>query len=161
MTRTVHYDFFASPLGECLVAETQRGICHLDFTEGDQACALERLADRYPNTPLVRADLGDRARLAFEAGGGSTALLDLRGTPFQVEVWEALRGVPAGRTVTYGELACQLGRPGAARAVGGAVARNPIAGLVPCHRVVAAGGGLGGYRWGQARKAQWLALEAA
>jgi AraC family transcriptional regulator of adaptative response/methylated-DNA-[protein]-cysteine methyltransferase len=159
MTRTVDYDYFASPLGECLVAATERGICHLDFTDNDPSRALERLADRYPDAQLVRAGLGDRVRLAFEAGDGSTLTLDLRGTPFQIEVWEALQGIPAGRTVTYGELASQLGRPGAARAVGGAVARNPIAGLVPCHRVVAAGGGLGGYRWGQPRKARWLARE--
>ena len=160
MSATMRFDFFASPLGECLVAETGRGICALDFTEGDRASGLQRLSCRYPGTRLVRADLSGPARLAFGAGCASVPL-DLRGTPFQLQVWSALRRVPAGQTVTYGELARRLGRPGAARAVGAAVARNPVAGLVPCHRVVGAGGELGGYRWGRPRKARWLALEGA
>lgn len=95
---------------------------------------------------------------------GSTALLAVAfrdGTPFQRRTWEALRTIPAGATVTYGELAARLGRPGAARAVGAAVARNPISIVVPCHRVVGAGGALTGYAGGLAAKRRLLAAEGA
>jgi methylated-DNA-[protein]-cysteine S-methyltransferase len=93
---------------------------------------------------------------------GPVARLELRGgTPFQRRAWEALRSIPWGATVTYGELAAALGRPGAARAVGAAVARNPIAILVPCHRVVGANGAPTGYAGGLARKRVLLELEAA
>jgi O-6-methylguanine DNA methyltransferase len=86
--------------------------------------------------------------------------LDLRGTPFQRAVWAALRRIPPGRTATYGEVAARIGRPGAARAVARACAANPVALLVPCHRVVPASGGTGGWRWGAARKRALLAREA-
>ena len=87
--------------------------------------------------------------------------LDLRGTPFQRAVWTALREIPPGRTATYGEVAIRVGRPGAARAVARACAANPVALLVPCHRVVPAAGGSGGWRWGAARKRALLAAEGA
>jgi O-6-methylguanine DNA methyltransferase len=86
--------------------------------------------------------------------------LDLRGTPFQRAVWAALRRIPPGRTETYGEVAARIGRPGAARAVARACAANPVALLVPCHRVVPASGGTGCWRWGVARKRALLAREA-
>lgn len=87
--------------------------------------------------------------------------LDLRGTPFQRAVWTALREIPPGRTQTYGQVAARIGRPGAARAVARACAANPVALLVPCHRVVPAAGGSGGWRWGAARKRVLLAREGA
>lgn len=87
--------------------------------------------------------------------------LDLRGTPFQRDVWAALRDIPPGRTETYSQVAARIGRPGAARAVARACAANPVALLVPCHRVVPAAGGAGGWRWGAARKRTLLAREAA
>jgi AraC family transcriptional regulator of adaptative response/methylated-DNA-[protein]-cysteine methyltransferase len=87
--------------------------------------------------------------------------LDLRGTPFQRRVWAALREIPPGRTETYGALAARIGQPGAARAVARACAANPVALLVPCHRVVPAGGGTGGWRWGAARKRDLLMREGA
>lgn len=87
--------------------------------------------------------------------------LDLRGTPFQRAVWTALREIPLGRTQTYGQIAARIGRPGAARAVARACAANPVALLVPCHRVVPAAGGSGGWRWGAARKLVLLAREGA
>jgi methylated-DNA-[protein]-cysteine S-methyltransferase len=86
--------------------------------------------------------------------------IDLRGTPFEMEVWTALQNIPYGSTVTYGELATRLGRPGAARAVGSANGRNPIPIVVPCHRVIAAGGKLGGYGGGLTLKRQLLDLES-
>ena len=87
--------------------------------------------------------------------------LDLRGTPFQRAVWAALRDIPPGRTETYSQVAARIGRPGAARAVARACAANPVALLVPCHRVVPSAGGTGGWRWGAARKRALLAREAA
>jgi len=87
--------------------------------------------------------------------------LDLRGTPFQRAVWQALRAIPPGRTATYAEVAARIGRPGAARAVARACAANPVAIAVPCHRVVPAAGGTGGWRWGAARKRALLAQEGA
>lgn len=159
MRETLHYDFVATPLGECLLARSAEGICHLEFTEDDHSAALAALAQRWP-----AADLQQRAEQDLPADlfalDGTTLPLDLRGTPFQRQVWQALQAIPAGATCTYGELAQSLGRPGSARAVASAVASNRVAGLVPCHRVVAAGGGLGGFRWGAARKADWLSREA-
>lgn len=102
------------------------------------------------------------AHLAGEAAASTLLPIAPRGgTPFQRRVWEALGSVPAGSTVTYGELARRVGRPGAARAVGSAVARNPVAIVVPCHRVVGAGGSLGGYAGGLAAKRRLLAIERA
>ena len=159
MTHSLRYDFVPSPFGECLVAVTERGVCHLEFTDGDRDAALVSLAGRWPGYALDREPgLADAAAL-FDQGAEQPAL-DLQGTAFQREVWDALRRIPAGQTMTYGQLATQLGRPKAARAVASAVASNRVAGLVPCHRVVATGGGLGGFRWGTERKAAWLAREA-
>jgi len=159
MTDTLRYEFVSSPFGECLLARTDRGICHLEFTDGDREAALAVLASRWPAEKLVpAAGLADSNGLF--ASETDEAALDLRGTAFQREVWDALRRIPVGQTVTYGQLARQLGRPNSARAVASAVAGNRVAGLVPCHRVVAAGGGLGGFRWGAARKAAWLACES-
>ena len=159
MTETLTYDFVATPLGECLLARSDAGICHLEFTDGDAVAALAALAQRWPQALLQQR--AERELLSDPFADGPVApRLDLRGTPFQRQVWQALREIPAGVTMTYGELAQSLGRPGSARAVAAAVASNRIAGLVPCHRVVAAGGGLGGFRWGSARKAEWLSREA-
>jgi AraC family transcriptional regulator of adaptative response/methylated-DNA-[protein]-cysteine methyltransferase len=130
---------------------TDRGLRRLDFLDENEA-GPDGAAD-----PLLR-----RVTAALEAlGAGEEVPLDLRGTPFQLAVWRALRAIPAGRTTTYSALARSLGLgPGAARAVGAACAANPIAVLVPCHRVVPARGGLGGYRWGLDRKRRLLAREA-
>lgn len=159
MTDSLRYDFVPSPFGEYLVAVTERGICHLEFTDGDRESALAALVRRWPGCALAR-EPGLVASEALFGGDVGQAALDLRGTEFQREVWAALRRIPAGQTRTYGQLARQLGRPKGARAVASAVASNRVAGLVPCHRVVAAGGGLGGFRWGTERKAAWLARES-
>lgn len=160
MRETLTYDFVATPLGECLLARSDAGICHLEFTDDDEVAALATLAERWPQALLQQRAERELSTDPF-AGGPAPPRLDLRGTQFQLEVWQALREIPPGVTLTYGELARSLGRPGSARAVASAVASNRIAGLVPCHRVVAAGGGLGGFRWGPARKARWLSLEAS
>lgn len=161
----IHYTIINSPLGWLLVAATERGICRIAF--GEDVAALEsELRRAFPQARIARDD----AMLAAIATGLADYLagrgpcpdlpLDLPGTPFQRRVWEALRAIPHGETRSYGQIAAALGLgPGAARAVGGACAANPVALLVPCHRAVGRDGGLQGFRWGLERKRALLELE--
>jgi AraC family transcriptional regulator, regulatory protein of adaptative response / methylated-DNA-[protein]-cysteine methyltransferase len=151
-------------LGSILVAATDRGVCAI--TLGDEPEALLRdLQDRFPRAQLMGGDAAFEAIVATVVGfveapaSGLDLPLDLQGTSFQLRVWQALRSIPAGETVTYGEIARRLGMPQASRAVGAAIAANPVAVAVPCHRVIRSDGGLSGYRWGVARKRVLLALE--
>ncbi|WP_299438430.1 bifunctional DNA-binding transcriptional regulator/O6-methylguanine-DNA methyltransferase Ada [uncultured Rhodospira sp.] len=153
-------------LGRVLVAATARGLCSVAFGD-DDAALLDSLRARFPNASL-RAD-GDSARtvlpavvaLAAEPGAPFDGPLDVRGTAFQLRVWEELRRIPPGETRTYREVAAAIGRPTATRAVANACGDNPVALVVPCHRVVRTDGGLGGYRWGLARKRTLLRHEGA
>src|SRR6185312_5741295 len=111
--------------------------------------------------PALDALAKNIVALVDEPGRAFDVPLDARGTPFQREVWRALRAIPAGTTTTYGDLAAQLGRPGSARAVGAACAMNPISIIIPCHRVVARDGSLTGYAWGVERKRALLQRESA
>lgn len=162
----IAYTIVPCPLGRLLVAATERGVCRVAL--GDDAAALERdLRAEFPAADLQR----DGARLAdavaaltrhLEGDQPDVALpIDVRATAFQRRVWDALRRIPYGETRTYGQIARGLGRPTAARAVARAVATNPVALVVPCHRVVPADGAPGGYRWGRERKQALLAREAA
>lgn len=161
---TIRHAFGDSSLGLVHVAATQSGICAIAL--GDDAQALEaELARRFPRATLVAAD-GDfrdwvRQVVAFvETPSDGLALpLDIRGTAFQRQVWQALRAIPPGETVSYGQLAAQLGQPRAVRAVAGACAANKVAVAVPCHRIVGATGSLTGYRWGVTRKRALLERE--
>lgn len=154
----IEYDFFESQFGECLVARTVDGLCRIDFSDGDRHATLERLRAAHPGSDLQRAPLADAAERIFSERGGELDI-DPVGTDFQQRVWRALLRIPRGATRSYREVADDIGRPGAARAVGRAVAANPLAVLVPCHRVLPATGGTGGYRWGPARKAALLRWE--
>ncbi len=153
-----------SPLGACVVGVTGRGVAVLEFLEegtADEAAGCVKA--RWPGSE-VREDRGgtaDWARKIFrERKHDGPLTLDVRGTNFQVRVWEALLSVPSGRTVTYGLLSRGLGLgPTGARAVGQAVGANPVAVLIPCHRVIRSTGALGGYRWGRERKLALLARE--
>ena len=152
-------------LGAILVAASARGVCAISL--GDDADALVReLQDRFPHAELTGGDAEFETLVAHvvgfvEAPGVGLALpLDLRGTAFQQRVWQALRAIPAGTTVSYGELARRIGAPRAVRAVAGACAANTLAVAIPCHRVVRTDGALSGYRWGVARKRALLAREA-
>jgi AraC family transcriptional regulator of adaptative response/methylated-DNA-[protein]-cysteine methyltransferase len=152
-------------LGALLVAATGKGICAILL--GDEPEPLVRdLQDRFPNAELVGAEPGFERTVAqvvafVEAPRiGLDLPLDVRGTAFQQRVWQALRQIPAGQTVSYAELAERLGMPKAARAVAGACAANPVAIAIPCHRVVRIGGALSGYRWGVERKRALLDLES-
>lgn len=151
----------ASPLGRLLVAATARGVCRVAL--GDDDAALERrLRDEFSAADVVRDDVALRGTvtevLRLVAGEEPSFALpvDVRGTAFQLRVWRALTAIPRGETRSYREIAEEVGKPNAARAVGGACGSNPVAVVVPCHRVVASDGGLGGYGWGVERKKQLL-----
>lgn len=155
----------ATPLGRVLVAATGRGICFV--TLGDSDRVLERaLGQEFPGAERVHDEsaLKEQLQAVTEQIAGRVpheALpLDIRATAFQRAVWEELRRVPAGETVTYAELARRIGRPSAVRAVASAVASNHLAVLIPCHRVVRSDGAIGGYRWGVERKRRLLAAES-
>ncbi len=157
----------ATPFGDCVIAATPRGVCHLSFHQRDDIePGIERLRRDWPAARLIRDQVGT-ARLAarvFRTGRerpGTPLALHVRGTNFQLKVWEALLRVPAAETTTYGTIAAAVGAPGAARAVGSAIGDNPIAFVIPCHRVLRGTGALGGYRWGLERKRAMLAWEAA
>jgi AraC family transcriptional regulator of adaptative response/methylated-DNA-[protein]-cysteine methyltransferase len=160
------YGFAETPFGRALLASSARGLCHLRFVDGDDQAALDALHREWTAAQL-RPDPSGVAVLADTVFGslrGASARatplrLWLKGTNFQVQVWQALLRVPAGSLVSYGELAAELGRGSAARAVGNAVGMNPVAWLIPCHRVIRETGALGGYRWGLDRKRTMLARE--
>lgn len=160
----VAWGFHPSPFGECLLGVTARGICHLSFVgSGGRRAALAELRRRWPRADL-REDRPLAARTAervFSAMLRPGLRLHLAGTNFQLKVWEALLRIPPGAATTYGEVARRIGRPAAARAVAGAVGANPVAWLIPCHRVLRSVGTLGGYRWGVERKRAMLGWEAA
>ena len=159
--RVVHWAVLTTSLGPMLVAATDKGVCCLAFGEGEA-----ELRRRFPRAELVAA--GEDFRELFaqvvaaveQPGPGSAAIpLDVKGTAFQQRVWDELRRIPHGETRSYGELAAALGNPKASRAVGGANGANHVAVLIPCHRVIAADGTLGGYAYGLAIKAELLKRE--
>lgn len=172
----IRYDFINSAYGRLLMASTDVGLCHLFFV-GDDNVALCELKARFPQASLQQGS-DDHQKQAHDCllqmlsasphkrlestvtGSVSPLQLHVQATPFQVQVWQVLLAIPCGQLTNYGELARQLGKPQASRAIGNAVGRNPIALLIPCHRVVRRNGDLGGYRWGVERKARLLALEA-
>jgi AraC family transcriptional regulator of adaptative response/methylated-DNA-[protein]-cysteine methyltransferase len=159
------YGFAASPFGECLIAETSRGICHLAFVDDGPEQSVARLAAQWPGASLARDDAIARetASNVFVRPGAERAPLRayVRGTAFQVRVWRALLEVEPGALVTYTRLASTVCGPKAARAVGAALGRNPLAYLIPCHRVIRETGVVGGYRWGETRKRAMIAWETA
>lgn len=160
----VRWGIHPSPFGDCLVAETDRGICHLSFGDGGLAANRERLEHDWQRSTLVRDDEAthETARRIFApARRAEPRRLMLKGTNFQIKVWRALLEIPQGALVTYGDVARALGRPTATRAVASAIGANPVSYLVPCHRVLRSTGALGGYAWGTERKRALIAWEAA
>jgi AraC family transcriptional regulator of adaptative response/methylated-DNA-[protein]-cysteine methyltransferase len=157
-----------SSLGTVLVAATARGVCAILLGD-DPDRLVQDLRARFPKADLAEAEPQFSASVArivamvdAPAQNGAIGLpLDIRGTAFQRRVWEVLRAIPAGQTRSYGDIARELGNPAATRAVAGACAANALAVAIPCHRVVAADGGLAGYRWGVERKRTLLAKERA
>jgi len=162
----IRYGFHPSPFGECLLAATERGICALRFVGGEGRTAdFEGLTREWPRARWIpdahrTGALTSRA-FAGLAQGDAPLRLHLRGTNFQIKVWEALLALPEGSVTTYSSIARAIGHPRAARAVGSAVGQNPVALIIPCHRVLRAAGDVGGYRWGSTRKQAILALESS
>ncbi len=164
----IRYGFHPSAFGECLLYLTDRGVCGLGFVVGEgaqaRAAAHEDLARNWSRATFVHNDQATapvvRAIFAPRASDKPLTLL-LKGTNFQIRVWEALLAIPAGHTTTYEALGARLGLPRHGRAVGNAVANNAISWLVPCHRVIRKTGIVHQYRWGGARKRAMLAWEAA
>ena len=154
----IRHGLVPTPFGKALAAWTPQGICAFHFI-GERFRRGEELLEE-----LRRTWAGARLRKATDEEAKTPhalSKLHLRGTPFQIEVWRALLTIPSGETMTYAGLAKKIGRPTAQRAVGTAVGRNPVAWFIPCHRVIPAAGGIGGYRWGMALKRAILVREGA
>jgi AraC family transcriptional regulator of adaptative response/methylated-DNA-[protein]-cysteine methyltransferase len=161
-----------SPFGKCLIAQGARGICFLAFAEkGGEKKAWAELEKEWPRAEVKRDDaVAQRlaAEIFVEPGRNGrqpeqreTLRAWVKATPFQARVWRALMQVPEGTLVTYGDLAEAIGQPGASRAVGSAVGANPVAYLIPCHRVIRTTGVVGDYRWGAERKQALVGWETA
>ena len=162
---TIVYALRDTSLGHVLMALSPRGVCHLSL--GEQAHILEQhLLQKHPHAHHDPAHteldhwLTQVAAFIERPDHPLQLPLDLRGTPFQIQVWQALQNIPIGTTTTYAIIANRIGSPQAVRAVASACAANPIALAVPCHRVITSNGDLSGYRWGVARKAELLRREA-
>lgn len=151
-----------TPFGRAWVAATARGVCALHFCSEQPPEAAEAcLRKAWPRARIVRRERAARALLRRAFAPEPRLALHVRGTNFQIKVWEALLAIPPGALTSYGIVADHVGAPRSQRAVGLAVGSNPVAHLIPCHRVIRADGALGGYRWGEARKRAMLAREAA
>ena len=163
----IRYGFHPTPFGECLIAQTTRGICALRFvSDGSDKQALQELMGEWPLATFVEDRQGTATVVErlFAVRGGECQQpfhLYLKGTNFQVQVWQALLAIPEGAMVSYGDVATGIGRPAAARAAASAIARNPIGYLIPCHRVISKGGQIHRYRWGSTRKRAILGWEAS
>lgn len=163
---TVCYGWHESLLGRALLAVTENGLCGLSFAgPGEENSQLADMTERWPEARFIEyVEATERFAtqiLRRDAPGREALPVQLFGTPWQIHVWKALLAIPAGSAVAYGALAEKLCSVRAARATASAIGRNPIALLIPCHRVITATGALGGYRWGESRKRVLLALEAA
>jgi AraC family transcriptional regulator, regulatory protein of adaptative response / methylated-DNA-[protein]-cysteine methyltransferase len=163
---TISYGFHPSPFGLALVMVTVYGLCGMGFSDsGGEAASLLDMKRRWPNAHYVE----DSARTAPYAAhifapetwrDSQPLRVTFIGSDFEIRVWESLLKIPMGRAVTYGDIACSIDKPKAARAVGAAVGRNPISFVVPCHRVIGKSGALTGYHWGLTRKRAILGWEA-
>lgn len=164
---TIRYRFADTLFGRVIIASTGKGICRLEFVE-DEDKAEERIRRRFPKATYENKPDGlqERALALFNpdmnpADPQEPVRLHLKGTEFQIKVWESLLRIPPGRLSTYRQVARQVGRPNASRAVGSAIGSNPVAWLIPCHRVIRSTGVVGGYHWGTSRKIAMIGWEAA
>jgi len=161
---TISYSFYDAIFGPMLMASTERGICHMAFVDQEEL-GLKQLQDRFPNANFVfqKTPLHQVVQdfMAKKLRPNNEIPLHVKGTDFQINVWQALLNIPEGCLSTYGKLATDINNPKASRAVGTAIGSNPIAFLIPCHRVIQATGKVGGYMWGPSRKKCILGWEAA
>lgn len=160
----IAYDFGGSPFGRLIVASTSKGVCHLAFFT-DEKQAIADLQVKFPNASLSHksVDIQQDALSVFQSDWEKLpeVKLHLKGTAFQLKVWEALLKIPMGQLTTYGSIAQQIEMPSASRAVGTAIGSNPVAFLIPCHRVIQSTGTFGGYMWGETRKTAMIGWEGA
>ncbi|NBB29096.1 bifunctional transcriptional activator/DNA repair enzyme AdaA [Cellulophaga sp. BC115SP] len=160
----IQYTVENSPFGEVFVASTPQGICQMTFIDTEPH-SLERLKKSFPNANITEGKntTQENALKIFTEDWSniSQVKLHLKGTDFQLKVWESLLHIPMGQLCTYGTIAQQIHQPSAARAVGTAIGSNPIAYLIPCHRVIQQSGKLGGYMWGETRKSAIIGWEAS
>lgn len=157
------YGFHSTPFGDCLLALTERGICFLAFIDDDREFSLDELRREWANANLQEDPARTKAVVEqiFAPQQGTSLTLHLRGTNFQLKVWEALLRLPGGSAIAYEDLARQVSSVNAAQAVGNAIAHNPVAFLIPCHRVLRKAGDFGNYRYGALRKKAILGWEMA
>jgi AraC family transcriptional regulator of adaptative response/methylated-DNA-[protein]-cysteine methyltransferase len=160
----INYSFAETPFGNIIVASTTKGICHLAFAD-DEKDALQQLQLQFPNAQFrqVVDTIQQNALFIFTQDWKdlSKIKLHLKGTPFQIKVWEALLKIPMGDVSTYSGIATSINNPNASRAVGTAIGDNPVAFLIPCHRVIRSTGDFGQYHWGSIRKTAMIGWEAA
>jgi AraC family transcriptional regulator of adaptative response/methylated-DNA-[protein]-cysteine methyltransferase len=162
----ISYGFHTTRFGRCLVGTSSLGVCWLSFVERDCDQAVKELCNEWPKAqfnlnPSATRTIADLLLPAPNQPQKQKLPLCVQGTDFQIRVWMALLHIPEGEFTTYGKIAKIIGKPSAARAVGNAVGANPIAYLIPCHRVIRETGGIGGYRWSPERKRILLAWERA
>jgi AraC family transcriptional regulator, regulatory protein of adaptative response / methylated-DNA-[protein]-cysteine methyltransferase len=161
----IRYSFAESPFGHLLVASTDKGICQMAFYDEDETTVFATLQNHFPNaTFLQQVDAAQQnALLIFQHDWSKLheIKLHLKGTDFQLKVWETLLKIPMGQLHTYGTIADTIAQANASRAVGTAIGRNPVAFVIPCHRVIQATGNLGGYMWGNTKKTAIIGWEAA
>jgi len=161
---SIHYSFAESPFGQLLVASTPKGICHIAFAD-DEKKAFDDLVEKFPNANYRQVvDLMQQnAMFIFRSDWSKLhqIKLHLKGTAFQLKVWETLLKIPMGKLTTYGAIAKHINLPKASRAVGTAIGENPVAYLIPCHRIIQSTGAFGGYHWGSVRKTAIIGWEAA
>jgi AraC family transcriptional regulator of adaptative response/methylated-DNA-[protein]-cysteine methyltransferase len=158
---SIAYSFGTSMFGRYLVAATDKGICNVLFFDGDTHEVIAELQSYWPNAKVSKKNvpLHEAVHTFLKGRNKKKIVLHVKGTPFQVKIWEALLKIPEGTLVSYGTLASSLGS-GAFRAVGSAIGANPVAYLIPCHRVIKSVGKIGEYRWGATRKAAMAIHEA-
>jgi len=160
----INYSYAESPFGNVIVASTEKGICYMAF-EDDEEMALNALIYKFPNAVInKRPDLNQQNALSIFQNDWTKLTkikLHLKGTDFQIKVWESLLKIPMGKLSTYGSIAKEIESPNASRAVGTAIGSNPVAFLIPCHRVIQSSGTFGGYMWGPTRKTAIIGWEGA
>jgi AraC family transcriptional regulator of adaptative response/methylated-DNA-[protein]-cysteine methyltransferase len=166
---SINYTYGDSPFGEILIASTTKGVCYIGFVDENNKAGRDKVFNelqlRYPKA--VYSQKGDEIQqhavrfYTQDWNKLSQIKLHLKATDFQLKVWEALLTIPMGKLSTYGTIANEIKNPKASRAVGTAIGQNPVGFLIPCHRVIRANGGTGGYRWGQTRKSAMIGWEAA
>ena len=158
----INYGIHNSPFGLCLIANTKKGICAIEFIDDNEDKVIDQFKQKWLNATIHRNDeeTSHLVNLIFKNENRPIKAL-LFGTQFQVKVWEALLKIPFGQLSTYAEMAELIENPKASRAVGSAIGKNSLAYLIPCHRVIRRLGGLGGYKWGEDRKLSMIGWEAS